>query len=108
MAEVKKLNSIRQDQLPKDARDLIAAAFHLGMPTGLGVPMNAVEVRLDSPIRNILEGGDGFMSHGLSQSLRYFTHRDDEGWAVIFDDDCDGDFRRGVELLEGPYCDPAG
>jgi len=98
--------SIRQDKLSQDARDLLAWAFACNLPASevLPMPMSAAEVRLDDPVRNICEGGDGFRRHGGSDSLEYFPHRDDEDWAVVFKWDCDGDAERGqaiVQMLEG-------
>jgi hypothetical protein len=94
--------SIRQELLPQDARDLAAYAFSVGLPVSgvLPIPVTAMEIEVEGAVTNMLEGGDGFRQHGGCDSLEYFTHADDPGWAVVFAWDCDGDAARGKELLE--------
>jgi hypothetical protein len=47
-----------------------------------------VEVRLDNPIKNMLEGGEGLDTHGGNGSKCYAKHIDDPDWAVVhFKDD---------------------
>jgi len=96
------MKSMRQELLSQEARDILKAAFEKGLLNNSlgGFQCNAVEVRLDDPIKNILDGGDGFMAHGLAQSERYFKHIADENWAVVFDSDCDGDCKKGWSLLK--------
>ena len=86
--------SIRQEKLPEEAVHLLAFLFSLGCS-------NAAEIRLDNPIDNVIYGGKGkFHSHSGSDSLRYFSHRDDPEWAVVFEHDCFGDAEKGEAIFE--------
>ncbi len=93
--------SRRQDRLPQDVRDVLAWAFSVGLPVNdfLPMPMSAAEVRLDRPMQNVMGGGDGFHKHGGSDSLRYMQHADDDDWALIFANDCNGNAERGAVIM---------
>lgn len=93
--------SRRAEQLSQDARDLLAYAFAAGLSANkiMPIPMTAAEVLIGpGDVDRIMMGG-GFHRHGGSDSLRYFTHADDEGWALVFSHDCDGDPERGAEIM---------
>lgn len=92
--------SRRQELLSQDARDILAWAFREQLPASevCPIPMTAAEVRIEGDAHNILYGGAGFLRHGGSDSLSYFKHIDDEGWALVFSHDCDGDPDRGAKL----------
>jgi len=95
--------SLRQELLPQDARDLLAWCFAAKISVNDEVPeiiMTAAEVRLDDSVKNICEGGDGFFRHGGLDAWRYFKHRLDTNWAVVFAWDCDGDPVRGLFLVK--------
>jgi len=93
--------SRRQEKLSQDARDILAWAFKIGFPASsvLPIPMTAAEVKIGKgDAQRICEGG-GFRKHGGSDSLRYFTHAEDEEWALVFSHDCDGCPDRGETLV---------
>lgn len=94
--------SLRQGELSQDARDLLALCFEIRIPANevVPLPMTAAEVEIEGDLDNILHGGGGFVRHGGSDSWEYFKHKDDELWAVVFANDCDGDPERGAELIE--------
>jgi len=48
-----------------------------------------LEVKLDTPGKNILEGGGGLVTHGGNGSRSYAKHYGDDEWAVIHADDED-------------------
>ena len=48
-----------------------------------------IEVKLDAPGRNILEGGDGLVTHGGNGSRDYAKHYQDSDWAVVHNEDED-------------------
>jgi len=70
------------DKLPPDALDLVALCFEHVIVWGI-MPCNMIEVKLDDPIHHILEGGDGFRSHGGNGSGCYLHHAGDPEWAVV-------------------------
>ena len=95
--------SIRADELTQNARDVLAWAFNQELSASelAPIPMTAVEVKTgDDDVLNIMLGGDVFTRHGGSDSLKYFTHKDDPDWAVIFSNDCDGCKDRGAKIVE--------
>jgi hypothetical protein len=94
-------DSRRQEQLSQEARDVLAHAFAIGMPAHdiLPIPMTAVEVLIGPGDLDRIMMGGGFNQHYGSDSLRYFTHADDEQWALVFAHDCDGDPERGRSIL---------
>ncbi len=89
--------SRRQEKLPQEIRDLLKFGFGCsnGEISSQGFPPTVFELKLDNPLHYVLEGDGGFHTHGLSDSLCYIHHYEDEDWAVIFPDDCDGDYDRG-------------
>ena len=93
--------SRRQDKLPQDVRDILAWAFSIGLPASdiLPMPVSAFEIKLDTPMRHVMYGGDGFKRHGGSDSLCYMHHSDDDDWALVFANDCDGNAERGAAIM---------
>jgi hypothetical protein len=93
--------SRRQDRLPQDVRDILAWAFAVGLSASdiLPLPMSAAEVQLDRPMHHVLNGGDGFLRHGGSDSLYYMKHADEGDWALVFANDCDGNAERGAAIM---------
>lgn len=90
--------SLRADQLPQDALDIMAFAFT--RTTKFGMPICGIEVRLDNPTRNMLLNDDnGCHVHAGSDLLHYFKHADDVNWAVIFPNDCSGNVENGRRIL---------
>ena len=78
----------------------IPTSLAAGLPVNemLPIPMTAAEVLIGpGDVDRIMMGG-GFHRHGGSDSLRYFTHADDGGWALVFSHDCDGNPTRGAEV----------
>lgn len=92
--------SRRQEKLPQEIRDLFKFGFVSGEITAGGFPACAFEVKIENPLHYVLEGDEGFHTHGLSDSLCYIHHYEDEDWAVIFYDDCDGDYDRGEKYYQ--------
>jgi len=80
------MKSQNLDKLSQDAKNLIALMFT--MITGW---TNAymVEVCLNDPIKNLLEGGDGLETHGGNGSKCYAKHWNDENWAIVHYEDED-------------------
>jgi hypothetical protein len=94
--------SIRADLLPPEALDLLAWAFHRGLPADPlrpGVPMLVAEIRLDGAVYSILYGGDGFRRHGGAFGALVLARRDDPAWAIVWAGDCAGCPDRGDALL---------
>ena len=92
--------SLRQDQLSQDVRDALAAAFHYHPPMLSAIPICAMEVRIGGDaLHNVMLGGDGFHKHAGATSPCYFYHLDDDGWAIVYEWDCDGDVKRGLRLI---------
>ena len=73
------------EKLNQDALDLIAWAFENHFVGWTNCC--AIEVRLDDPVQNILDGGDGFVAHGGSDSRCYIKHYDDPEWAIVHHND---------------------
>jgi hypothetical protein len=92
--------SRRQEQLPQEIRDLFKYIFKSEAITVMGVPTLAIEVKLDNPLHYVLNGADGFHCHGISDSLRYMNHYENDDWAVVFHDDCDGDYEKGENYFK--------
>jgi hypothetical protein len=91
--------SKRQELLPQEIRDLFKYIFESNAINVMGVPTCVIEVKLDNPLHYVLNGDGGFHQHGLSDSLRYLHHYEDEDWAVVFYDDCDGGYDNGEKYL---------
>ena len=89
------ITSRRYENLPKQALDLIAFGLRI-MDGGI---YHSVELKLDNPIRYLLEGG-AIHWHGLGDSENYYTHRDDPEWAVLTREDCTGNPDDGRGYLE--------
>lgn len=63
------------------------------------MPTNVVEIRIgDDEMSQLFFGGA--IMHGGSTAPRYFKHLEDEEWAVVMSNDCDGDSDNGAQLYE--------
>jgi len=80
------MTSQNLDKLSQDAKDLIALLFT--MQTGW-TNTYMVEVKLDDPINNLLNGGDGLETHGGNRSKCYAKHWDNSEWAIVHYEDED-------------------
>lgn len=73
------------DRLTPEQQDLAALLFTL--TTGWTLTY-MIEVKLNDPISNMLNGGnDGLCMHGGNGSRCYTKHMDDPDWIVIHKDD---------------------
>jgi hypothetical protein len=88
------------DKLPKDAKDIIQAVFDHSMPVSHGFPPDAIEVKLDDPVFNLLHGEGTVHFHALGNTEHYLHHRGNNEWAIIDCHDKVGDAARGREILE--------
>lgn len=70
------------DRLSQAALDLVALFFERVMVGGL-LPCHTVEVRLDDPVSNLLDGNGGLHTHGGSGSACYLKRVGDPGWAIV-------------------------
>ena len=59
-----------------------------------------LEVKLDTPGKHILDGGDGMVTHGGNGSRSYAKHYGDPDWAIIHTEDEDWLALDQVALLE--------
>jgi hypothetical protein len=64
--------------------DILAFAAQSPLTTGF-------EVRLDNVVRNVVEGGDGYICHMLTWSPHYLQHVGDDDFAIIDKDSITGD-----------------
>jgi len=88
------------DKLPQDAKDIIQVIFDDAMPVACGFPPNAIEVKLDKPIFNLLYGDGTVHFHALGNTEHYLHHRGNGEWAIIDRHDRIGDADRGRKILE--------
>lgn len=72
-------------RLSQDEKNMIALMFN-AITTGWSKTY-MVEVHLDNPMENILEGGDGLVRHGGNGSRCYAKHIGDPDWCMIHIDD---------------------
>ena len=88
------LKSRRQDRLSKNALDVIAWAFNQNFW------LEACEVKIgDDDLEVILGGGENFVKHYGSNSIKYFTHAEDPNWALVSKHDCCGNAERGEKII---------
>jgi len=80
------MNAHNLDKLNQEEKDMIALMFTI--ETGW-TNTYMVEVRLDNPIKNMLEGEDGLNTHGGNGSKCYAKYFDDPNWAVVHCEDED-------------------
>jgi hypothetical protein len=83
------MNSHNLDKLPDEAKRMIGLLFRqatVGWTNGY-----AFEVMLDNPVKNLLDGGEGLVSHGGNGSRCYLKHVGDPDWAVVHC--CDEDWK---------------
>ena len=88
------------DKLPQDAKDIIQAIFDDAMPVSWGFPPNAIEVKLDNPVFNLLYGDGTVHFHALGNTEHYLHHRRNDEWAIIDSHDRIGDASRGRKIIE--------
>lgn len=87
LKKLKKLETIQMgdcqniDKLAQEVLDLVAWAFE-NFSVGWDI-CHAVEIRLDNPLKNLLEGGSGLVCHGGGDGRGYINHYGDESWAII-------------------------
>lgn len=73
------------DKLPDEAKAMIAYAFR-EVTVGWTLAY-MIEVRLDDPVTNLGEGGDGLVLHGGNGSRSYAKHCGEEDWAIVHRED---------------------
>ena len=81
------MNAQNLDQLTHDERCVLA--FAMDMPHMWWPSSYMIEVRLDHPFINMIDGGDGYRRHAGGGSRHYAKHYDAADWAVIHQDDED-------------------
>ena len=96
------MKSQNLDKLSQEEKDMIALMFT--METGW-TNTYMVEVKLDNPIHNMLEGGDGLETHGGNGSKCYAKHWDDLEWAIVHCEDEDwiespSDANKALEFIQ--------
>ena len=87
------------DKLPQNAKDIIQAIFDDAMPVACGFPPNAIEVKLDKPVFNLLYGDGTVHFHALGNTEHYLHHRGNDEWAIIDCHDRIGNADRGRNIL---------
>lgn len=81
------MNSQNLDKLNRLDRSLVHYMFNYHVVGWTYCYM--VEVRLDTPGKHLLDGGDGLVVHGGNGSRRYAKHYGNDDWAVIHHEDED-------------------
>ena len=71
------------NKLPQDAKDIIQAIFDDAMPVSGGFPADAIEVRLDNPVYNLLYGEGTVHFHALGNTEHYLHYRNNKEWAIV-------------------------
>ena len=87
------------DKLTQDTRDILQYVLDYGIGFG-GLPISAIELKIDGAIDNLLNGGEGLHFHGLFVSDCYLKSRGNEEWAIIFPGQGIGDPVNGKKLLK--------
>jgi hypothetical protein len=82
------------DRLSDDVRALISYMFKYVSVGWTSCYM--IEVKLDDPMKHLMDGGEGLSTHGGNGSTCYAYHLGDPDWAVIH---CDS---REWKELESP------
>ena len=85
--------SLRCNIIDKDVMDAVAYALKVGAFT-------STEVHHDAGLEDLLHGNGRVVGHLGSSSPRYYKHKDDPEWAIIFNTDCPGDAERGRIIIE--------
>jgi hypothetical protein len=94
------------DKLPKDAQDIIQAIFTDNIPVSCGIPSDCVEVKLDNPVYNIMEGDGTIHFHALGNTEYYLHSRGDNDWAIVFRAKNIGNAERGRKLIHDYVVSP--
>ncbi|KKN29587.1 hypothetical protein LCGC14_0842550 [marine sediment metagenome] len=87
------------DKLPDDAKDIIQAIFDYHVPAAFGISPDAIEVKLDNPVFNLLEGNGTVHYHALGNTENYLHHCKNNEWAIIFDGSQIGNAENGKKLI---------
>ena len=95
-----RVKSQNVDKLPQEAKDILQAIFDDAMPVACGFPANAIEVKLDKPIFNLLYGDGTVHFHALGNTEHYLHHRGNDEWAIIDCHDKIGDAVMGRKIME--------
>ncbi len=90
------------DKLSQDAKDIIQAVFTYALPVSCGFSPDAIEVKLDNPVYNLLEGDGTVHYHALGNTEHYLHHRNNPDWAIIFDATDIGNAENGKRLINCP------
>lgn len=90
------------DELSQDARDIIQAVFDYNLPAACGFFPDAIEVKLDNPVENLLEGDETVHFHALGNTEHYLHYRNNSDWAIIFRGENIGNAEHGRELINCP------
>ncbi len=90
------------EKLPQDAKNIIQAIFDYHLPVSHGFPPDTIEVKLDKPAYNLLEGNGTVHFHALGNTEHYLHHRNNPEWAIIFCDAHIGNAEHGKEIINCP------
>jgi len=75
------MKSQNLDRLTSDQRNLLA--YLMTLPLYFWPCTYMIEVRLDDPTKNLLEGEDGLHRHAGNGSRDYARHYGDPDWAIV-------------------------
>lgn len=81
------MKSQNLERLNANERDVLATLML--MQHSLWPQSYMVEVRLDEPMKHLLDGGDGLHRHGGNGSRCYAHHYGDPDWAIVHIEDED-------------------
>ncbi len=93
------MNNQNIEKLPQDAKDVIQAIFDYHVPAACGISPDAIEVKLDNPVHNLLEGDGTVHYHALGNTEHYLHHRNNDEWAIVFDGSKIGDAENGKTII---------
>lgn len=91
--------SIRFNMLPNGTKNVLAYLFESDYVSSNGFIVNGIELKINKSLHCLIFGGNGLVMHSGSDAIRYFTHRENPEWAIIFKNDCLGDTTAGKHLL---------
>jgi hypothetical protein len=69
------------------------------MGVSLGLPADAIEVKLADDVNNLLFGTGTVHFHALGNTEHYLHYRNNPEWAIIYYGSQIGDAKRGKELI---------
>lgn len=87
------------EKLPEDAKNIIQAIFDYHVPVAFGFAPDAIEVKLDNPVFNLLEGDGTIHYHALGNTEHYLHYRNNNDWAIIFDGSKIGNAKKGKVII---------